>query len=65
MLPTRLPLEEFFEELLALYQSAVPPTKQLALLRKFPLREWPAVYRRSTKIRKRMEAMPQDYSLVA
>jgi radical SAM superfamily enzyme YgiQ (UPF0313 family) len=62
VLPTRLPLEEFFEELMGLYRWAVPPTRQFALLRKFPVGEWPAVWRRSLRAFKRMKTMAQDYA---
>ncbi len=62
VLPTRLPLEEFCEELMGLYRRAVPPARQLALLRKFPVGEWPAVWGRSHRVFKRMKTMAQDYA---
>jgi radical SAM superfamily enzyme YgiQ (UPF0313 family) len=65
VLPTKLPLEGFFEELMGLYRSAVPFTRQMSLLRKFPLGEWPAVFARSARTFKRMKTIPKDYSLVA
>lgn len=35
VLPTRLPLEEFYREYGRLYRTAIPPLRQLALLRKY------------------------------
>jgi radical SAM superfamily enzyme YgiQ (UPF0313 family) len=64
VLPTNLPLDEFFEELIGLYRRAVPFMRQASLLLKFPLGEWPAVYARTRRIFKRMEAIPRDYSEV-
>lgn len=61
VLPTRLPLEEFFEELMGLYRSAVPPMRQLRLLRKFPLGEWPALFARSHSTFKRFRTIAADY----
>jgi radical SAM superfamily enzyme YgiQ (UPF0313 family) len=62
VLPTRLPLEEFFDELMGLYRWAVPQTRQFALLRKFPIGEWPAVWARSYRTFKRMKTIAQDYA---
>jgi radical SAM superfamily enzyme YgiQ (UPF0313 family) len=62
VLPTRLPLEEFFDELMGLYRWAVPQTRQLALLRKFPVGEWPAVWARSYRTFKRMKTIARDYA---
>jgi radical SAM superfamily enzyme YgiQ (UPF0313 family) len=61
VLPTRLPLEEFFDELMGLYRFAVPPMRQLALLRKFPIAEWPAVFGRSYRAFKRFKTIAEDY----
>jgi radical SAM superfamily enzyme YgiQ (UPF0313 family) len=62
VLPTRLPIEEFFDELFGLYRWAVPPTQQAALLLKFPVSEWPAVCGRSFRWFKRMRTMAADYA---
>jgi radical SAM superfamily enzyme YgiQ (UPF0313 family) len=62
VLPTRLPLEEFFDELTGLYRWAVPQKRQLALLRKFPIGEWPAVWGRSYRTFKRMRTIARDYA---
>jgi radical SAM superfamily enzyme YgiQ (UPF0313 family) len=65
VLPTKLPLDEFFEELIDLYRHAVPASRQLSLLKKFPVKEWPAVFGRGARTLKRMKRMHLDYSLVA
>jgi radical SAM superfamily enzyme YgiQ (UPF0313 family) len=62
VLPTRLPLEEFFDELMGLYRRAVPPSRQLSLLRKFPMSEWPGLCGRSYRTFKRMKTMAEDYA---
>ena len=64
VLPTRLPLEEFFDELMGLYRHAVPQNKQLALMKKFPLGEWPAVWARSYRTFRRMKTIADDYAKV-
>ncbi|MFA6028417.1 MAG: radical SAM protein [Elusimicrobiota bacterium] len=35
LLPTRLPLEEFYEEFAGLYERAIPPYRQLGILRRY------------------------------
>ena len=62
VLPTRLPLEEFFDELMGLYRRAVPPSRQLSLLRKFPMSEWPGLCGRSYRTFKRMRTTAEDYA---
>ena len=43
VLPTALPLEAFYSEYARLYAQALSPKQQWALLRKFRLRDLPAV----------------------
>jgi len=62
VMPTQLPLEEFFDELIGLYRHAVPLNRQLSLLKKFPARELPAVFGRSARAYRRMKSMHQDYA---
>jgi len=56
LLPTALPLKDFYKEYYQLYQKAIPLTKRLAMLRKMQLREIPAMlassYRTFTRLRK-------------
>jgi len=62
VLPTALPLESFYQEYLGLYRRAVPFSKQLALLRRFPLGELPSVLRRSNVFFKRLRTAHLDYA---
>jgi radical SAM superfamily enzyme YgiQ (UPF0313 family) len=51
LLPTTLPLKEFYEEYYGLYKNAVPFSKQLLLLlRKMPLRDIPPLIKKSNRI---------------
>jgi radical SAM superfamily enzyme YgiQ (UPF0313 family) len=61
VLPTTLPMEEFFDELMGLYRFAVPPTRQMTLLKKWPIGEWPAVFGRSYRTFKRFKTLAGDY----
>ncbi len=61
LLPTRLPLEDFFAELTELYRNAIPLRKQLALLRRFPAREIPTLLAKSRRAFARMREAAKDY----
>ncbi|NOZ26009.1 MAG: B12-binding domain-containing radical SAM protein, partial [Nitrospirae bacterium] len=61
LLPTALPLKEFYEELYCLYRKAIPVSKSISFLMKFPLREIPSVLRRSRKILKQIREAHLDY----
>jgi radical SAM superfamily enzyme YgiQ (UPF0313 family) len=63
LLPTALPLEEFFAEMTRLYRKAVPPMRQLALLRRYPLREIPGLIARGNRFFARMKSAHRDYDL--
>jgi radical SAM superfamily enzyme YgiQ (UPF0313 family) len=61
LLPTQLPLEDFFGELTGLYRNAIPIKKQLAFLRRYSLREIPALLVRSRRIFARLRTAAGDY----
>lgn len=61
LLPTALPLEEFYEELYRLYTRTIPFHKQLSLLRKMPVREIPGMLRTSRRVLKRLRTAYLDY----
>jgi hopanoid C-3 methylase len=61
LLPTTLPLEEFYTELSHLYKQAVPIGRQLSMLRKFPMREILKVLRSGRMFYQRMKTMHLDY----
>lgn len=61
LLPTTLPLKEFYEEYYQLYRRAIPFTRSLTLLRKFPLREIPPLLFRHYRILNRLRTAYLDY----
>ncbi len=50
LLPTRLPLKEFYKEFFNLYKKAVSPIKGIRFLKKYPVREIPKVLRMSDRV---------------
>ncbi len=63
LLPTSLPLKEFYKEMCSLYKMAIPLDKGLSFLKKFPLREIPMMLRRSNKILRQIRDAYKDLSL--
>lgn len=61
LLPTQLPLKDFFGELTGLYRNAIPLQKQLAFFRRYPLREIPALLVKSRRIFARLRTAASDY----
>jgi radical SAM superfamily enzyme YgiQ (UPF0313 family) len=61
LLPTALPPEEFYAELIRLYRRAIPPARQFAQLRRFPLREIPRLLARSQRTLARVRSAHHDY----
>jgi len=61
ILPTRLPLQEFFEELAGLYMRSRPLKSQLRLLLKYRLREIPALLKTYRQFLRRLKTLPKDY----
>ncbi len=62
VLPTALPLEEFYREYARLFPRSVSVRKRFALLFKFPWREYPAVIRRSQRFFSRLRTVHLDYA---
>ena len=62
LLPTRLPLEDFYTELGHLYRRAVPLSRQLSLLKKFPPREIPNLLRTGRRFYQRLKTAHLDYA---
>ncbi len=62
LMPTRLPLDEFYRELTGLYKGARSFKNQLSLLRKYPLRDLPALLRAYGSFLKRLAALEQDHA---
>ncbi len=65
LLPTRLPLEDFFAELTRLYQSGIPLWRQLALLSRYRLRDIPRLLATSRRVFTRMRTAYKDYDMQA
>lgn len=61
VLPTRLPLREFYRELFNLYLRSQSPRKIFAMLRKLPLLDVPGVVYQLGKRFKRLRALHHDY----
>jgi len=65
VLPTRLPLEEFYQQYFHLYTRAISLTKRFALARKFRLRDFPSALRRQDRFLKRVATIHRDYEMIA
>ncbi|MFC1543668.1 B12-binding domain-containing radical SAM protein [Gemmatimonadota bacterium] len=61
LLPTELPMDVFYQEMAALYRRAVPPRKVMALLRKYPLREIPGLFRKGAHLQRSLKNAWKDY----
>jgi radical SAM superfamily enzyme YgiQ (UPF0313 family) len=62
LLPTRLPLKDFFAELTSLYRGAIPPLRQLSLLKHYPLSDIPALFFKYRNAFTRLRALYTDYN---
>ena len=61
LLPTTLPLKDFCQELCNLYKKAIPFRKSLSLLRKFPKKEIPTLFKKSLLFYKQIRNAYRDY----
>jgi len=61
LLPTALPLKDFYEEYYQLYQKAIPFGKRLNLLRKMRLRDIPGLLRRTYRVYGQLRRAYLDY----
>jgi radical SAM superfamily enzyme YgiQ (UPF0313 family) len=62
VLPTTLPLEEFYSEYSKLYAGALSPKRKRALLGKFRLRELPPALVRGLRFQSRLQGAYRDYA---
>lgn len=62
LLPTALPLDEFYNEFTGLYEHAIPMHKQFAMLAKYPLKDIPPLLRKKRPILNRMRTLYRDYA---
>jgi radical SAM superfamily enzyme YgiQ (UPF0313 family) len=62
LLPTALPLNEFYEEYYNLYKKAVPFSKQfLLILKKMPMQEIPSLIKKSNRVLNQLKNAYRDY----
>lgn len=62
LLPTALPLKDFYEQFYQLYNRAIPFRRKLSVLRKYPLREIPATFAISHRVLSRLRNAYRDYA---
>jgi radical SAM superfamily enzyme YgiQ (UPF0313 family) len=62
LLPTALPLKDFYEEYYQLYQQAIPLTRRLGMLRKMRWRDVPAMVSSSYRVFGQLRKAYQDYA---
>jgi radical SAM superfamily enzyme YgiQ (UPF0313 family) len=65
LLPTALPLDEFYEQYFRLYRTAIPLTRQLAVWRKFRWKDIPRVLSQSRHVLNRARHAYEDYGTTA
>ncbi len=61
LLPTALPLKEFYGEYYRLYREGIPFGKQLSVLKKYPLKEIPPTLVKAYRIYNRLRGAYLDY----
>ncbi len=61
LLPTKLPVKEFYRELIALYEGSRPLYNQIKLMRKYPLRRLPSLFKKYGRFIGRLKTLEQDY----
>jgi len=62
LLPTALPLKEFYKEYYQLYKEAIPFHKQFLLaLKRFPIREIPPLIKKSNRVLNQLKNAYRDY----
>jgi radical SAM superfamily enzyme YgiQ (UPF0313 family) len=62
LLPTRLPLKDFYGEYHSLYRRAVSPAKGMSFLMKLPLRQIPGMFVKWERWMKRLKRLDRDYA---
>jgi radical SAM superfamily enzyme YgiQ (UPF0313 family) len=61
LLPTTLPLPDFYKELATLFKRSRSLKNQIRLMRKYRLRELPALFRAYGSLMGRLKRLAQDY----
>jgi radical SAM superfamily enzyme YgiQ (UPF0313 family) len=63
LLPTTLPLQDFYRELATLFQRSRSLKNQIRLMRKYRLRELPALFKAYGRLMGRLKTLAQDYAV--
>ncbi|MFZ5447044.1 MAG: B12-binding domain-containing radical SAM protein [Thermodesulfobacteriota bacterium] len=61
LLPTKLPLKDFYAELTSLVKRSRSLRNQIRLMRKYRLRELPSLFKAYGNLMKRLKTLAQDY----
>jgi radical SAM superfamily enzyme YgiQ (UPF0313 family) len=61
LLPTTLPMKDFYRELVTLYKRSRSLKNQISLMRRYPIRELPSLFRSYGDFLKRLGTLEQDY----
>jgi len=61
LIPTKLPLRDFYKEIVTLYKKSRSVSNQMALLRKYPLKELPGLFKMYYQIMRRYQTLHKDY----
>jgi radical SAM superfamily enzyme YgiQ (UPF0313 family) len=64
LLPTKLPLKDFYRELASLFKRSRSLRNQIRLMRKYRLRELPSLFRAYGELMKRLKTLEQDYPVL-
>jgi radical SAM superfamily enzyme YgiQ (UPF0313 family) len=62
LLPTQLPLEEFYAEYARLYRKAIPLKKAIPFLFKYSWKDLPSTFAKSVKWQQRLRTVHMDYA---
>jgi radical SAM superfamily enzyme YgiQ (UPF0313 family) len=62
ILPTALPLKEFYQEFCTLYKKAIPFRKSLSLMRKFSIKDFPTLFKKTKLFYKQVRNAYRDYN---
>ena len=63
LLPTALPLQDFYGELATLFKRSRSLKNQLKLMRKYRLRELPSLFKAYGQLLRRLQTLAQDYAV--
>ncbi|UCG88074.1 MAG: cobalamin-dependent protein [Gemmatimonadota bacterium] len=65
LLPTRLPLKQFYKNYAWLINTVLPPGKKISFLRRFPVKELGSILGRSIRVQRRVRNAWKDYEASA